>query len=297
VELALALALLATSVLLAGDVVTFPARERRAALRRAVARDRSGSGPERPATLRERVLEPAAARLTQLALRLSPRTSVDSVRLRLLAAGPRGLTPTAFLAIKGGATVAGVLLGLLLGSASGARAAIGLGLGIGALGFVGPDFLLSSRARRRREAVQADLPDALDLLAVSVEAGLGFDAAVLRLTEHMSGPLAEELSLTLSEMRIGRSRQAALRSLAERIDAPELAAFVRAVLQAERLGMSLSRILRVQGEETRRRRQAAAEEKAMKAPVKMLFPTVAFIFPAMFLVILGPALLNFSKVF
>jgi tight adherence protein C len=222
---------------------------------------------------------------------------VESVRLRLQAAGSRGLTPNAFLAVKGGATLGGVLLGLLLGSASGARAAIGLGLGLGALGLVGPDFVLSSRARRRREAVQADLPDALDLLAVSVEAGLGFDAAVLRLTEHMTGPLAEELSLALSEMRIGRSRQAALRSLADRIDAPELSAFVRAVLQAERLGMSLGRILRVQGEETRRRRRAAAEEQAMKAPVKMLFPTVAFIFPAMFLVILGPALLNFTKVF
>jgi tight adherence protein C len=296
-QLALALLLLALSIGLAGEVVTVSARERRAVLRRAVVRDRARSEDETPATLRVRVLEPAGDRLAKLVLRLGPRTNLEAVRLRLLAAGARDLTPKAFLAIKGGATVSGALLGLLLGSVSGARAAIGLGLGLGALGFVGPDFRLSARARRRREAVQADLPDALDLLAVSVEAGLGFDAAVLRLTEHTSGPLAEELSLALSEMRIGRSRQAALRSLAERIGAPELSAFVRAVLQAEHLGMSLSRILRVQGEETRRRRRAAAEEQAMKAPVKMLFPTVAFIFPSMFLVILGPALLNFSSVF
>jgi tight adherence protein C len=296
-QLALALLLLAVSVALAGELVTVSARERRAVLRRAVVRDRAASQPETSATLRERVLEPAAARLAKLALRLGPRTNVEAVRLKLLAAGARGLTPSSFLAVKGAATVSGVILGLLLGGVSGARAAIGLGIGLGALGFIGPDFLLSSRARRRRQAVQAELPDALDLLAVSVEAGLGFDAAVLRLTEHSTGPLAEELALALSEMRIGRSRQAALRSLAERIDAPELSAFVRAVLQADQLGMSLSRILQIQGEETRRRRRAAAEEQAMKAPVKMLFPTVAFIFPAMFLVILGPALLNFSNVF
>ena len=113
----------------------------------------------------------------------------------------------------------------------------------------------------------------------------------------MDGALSEEFGLTLGEMRIGESRQDALKKMAERIDTPELSAFVRAIVQADQLGISLGRILRVQAADTRLRRQAAAEERAMKAPIKMLFPTVMFIFPAMFLVILGPALLGLSKLF
>src|ERR671914_111550 len=147
------------------------------------------------------------------------------------------------------------------------------------------------------ERVRAHLPDALDLLAVSVEAGLGFDGAVAKLTDHLEGPLADEFELTLNEMRIGTSRQDALKRMAERVPAPELVSFVRALVQADQLGISLGRILRVQAADTRNRRQAAAEEKAMKAPIKMLFPTVLFIFPAMFLVILGPAMMHLSRVF
>ena len=112
----------------------------------------------------------------------------------------------------------------------------------------------------------------------------------------MDGPLVDEFALLLSEIRIGESRQAALKNMAARVDAPELSSFVRAVVQADQLGISLGRILRVQAADSRLRRQAAAEEKAMKAPIKMLFPTVLFIFPAMFLVLLGPALMNILKV-
>ena len=153
------------------------------------------------------------------------------------------------------------------------------------------------KAKGRREKIRADLPDALDLLAVSVEAGLGFDGAIAKLTEHMEGPLAEEFGLTLGEMRIGESRADALKRMSERVDAPELSSFTRAIIQADQLGTSLGRILRVQAADTRMRRQAAAEERAMKAPIKMLFPTVLFIFPAMFLIILGPAFLNLEKIF
>ena len=126
---------------------------------------------------------------------------------------------------------------------------------------------------------------------------MGFDGAISKLTEHMEGPLADEFALTLSEIRIGESRQDALKKLSDRTGTPELSSFVRAVIQADQLGISLGRILRVQAADARNRRQAAAEEKAMKAPIKMLFPTVLFIFPAMFLVILGPAFLNLSKIF
>ena len=160
-----------------------------------------------------------------------------------------------------------------------------------------PGYLVGGRARRRRDQVQAALPDALDLLAVSVEAGLGFDAAIAKLTEHMDGPLIEEFALALSEMRVGEARQDALKKLSARVDSPELAAFVRAIIQADQLGISLGKILRVQAVDTRLKRQAAAEEKAMKAPIKMLFPTVAFIFPAMFIVVLGPAMLSLGKLF
>jgi tight adherence protein C len=153
------------------------------------------------------------------------------------------------------------------------------------------------KARSRRERIKADLPDALDLLAVSVEAGLGFDGAIAKLTEHMDGPLAEEFGLTLGEMRIGESRQDALKRLSDRADTPELSSFTRAIIQADQLGTSLGRILRVQAADSRLRRQAAAEERAMKAPIKMLFPTVLFIFPAIFLVILGPAFMNIEKIF
>ena len=160
-----------------------------------------------------------------------------------------------------------------------------------------PGVYVSGKAKRRREEIRCELPDALDLLAVSVEAGLGFDGAVAKLTEHMEGSLAEEFSLTLGQMRIGESRSDALKKIAERVDSPEVGTFTRAIIQADQLGISLGRILRLQANDTRLKRQAAAEEKAMKAPVKMLFPTVLFIFPAMFLVILGPALIAIKEVF
>jgi tight adherence protein C len=160
-----------------------------------------------------------------------------------------------------------------------------------------PEYAVSVRARQRREAIRADLPDALDLLAVSVEAGLGFDGAITKITEHMSGPLSDEFALTLGEIRVGENRADALKKMAQRVAAPELASFVRSIVQADQLGISLGRILRVQAADTRLRRQAAAEEKAMKAPIKMLFPTVLFIFPSMFIVILGPAMLEFATLF
>ena len=170
-------------------------------------------------------------------------------------------------------------------------------IALAGFGFIAPDFFVSHKARARKERIRAELPDALDLMAVSVEAGMGFDGAIVKLTEHMAGPLADEFALTLSEIRIGESRQDALKKLSARAGTQELSSFVRAIIQADQLGISLGRILRVQATDSRLKRQAAAEEKAMKAPIKMLFPTVLFIFPAMFLVILGPAFLNLSKIF
>ena len=298
--LVLAALLLAAAVYLAGEVVTHPARERHQALRRASTYGRMRFQAKSPDRMRfnERVLAPAAARLARLALRVDPRVTVESVGLRLLAAGMgRTMTPTVFLAAKAALGGAGALLGFLFGVSYGPLGAIGLAGAFAAGGFTLPGVYVSGKARRRRDEIRSELPDALDLLAVSVEAGLGFDGAVAKLTEHMEGSLAEEFSLTLGQMRIGESRSDALKGLAERVETPEVATFTRAIIQADTLGISLGRILRLQANDTRLKRQAAAEEKAMKAPVKMLFPTVLFIFPAMFLVILGPALIAIKEVF
>jgi tight adherence protein C len=294
----LAIAFLAAAAYVIGEVVTLPARERVDSVRRASRYGRVNAlDPSAVDPLRERTLRPLKERLARFVLRLSPKATVESTSMRLLAAGlGRKVSPTGFLAAKAILAVMGFVLGVILGASSSALLAVMLGLMLGGLGFVAPDFIVSSKTRSRRERIRAELPDALDLLAVSVEAGLGFDGAIVKLTENMEGPLAEEFALTLNEMRIGETRSDALKKLSERVGTPELAAFVRAIVQADQFGISLGRILRVQAADTRLRRQSAAEEKAMKAPIKMLFPTVAFIFPAMFLVVLGPAFLNLKKI-
>jgi tight adherence protein C len=298
--LLLALFCIGAAVFFVGEVATYPARLKAKSVRRATdyGRMRIATSERELVRFRERVLSPAASRLASLPLKLNPRTNVDAIGAKLVAAGlTQRVSTSGFLAIKGGTTVAGVLIGLSIGAVSALSAAVFLMPVLGAVGFIAPDWILTMKMRARREAIRADLPDALDLLAVSVEAGLGFDGAVTKLTEHMTGPLTDEFALMLSEIRIGESRQVALKKMADRVDAMELSNFVRAVVQAEQLGISLARILRVQAADTRSRRQAAAEEKAMKAPIKMLFPTVFFIFPAMFIVVLGPAMLNIMEVF
>jgi len=296
----LAVLFLAAAAYLVGEAATAPAREREISVHRAAnyGKIRAALG-ERDQPFRDRVIAPTRDRLAKLVLRIHPKTTLDGVRGRLLAAGlGRTVTPTGFLAAKAAAGIGGLVLGMIFGGAGVGGAGILLfGAMLGGVGFLAPDFVVGMRARKRRDGIRAELPDALDLLAVSVEAGLGFDGAISKLIDHMDGPLTEEFGLTLNEIRIGESRQDALKKLSERADTPEISGFTRAIIQADQLGISLGRILRVQATDTRQRRQAAAEEKAMKAPIKMLIPTVLFIFPAMFLVILGPAFLNLSKIF
>ena len=297
--LVFALAALGGAMFLLSEVVSLPLRERETSMRRAATYGRTErTQTEGGESLRERALVPLKNKVAGVVLRLNPKWTMEQVSVRLLTAGvSRRISPTGFLAAKGLFGIGGLVLGATLGGSVGSGATAFLfAVALGALGFIGPDFLISTKAKSRREEIRAQLPDALDLLAVSVEAGLGFDAAIAKLTESMDGPLTEEFGLTLNEIRIGASRQDALRKLAERGGAPELAAFARSIIQADQFGISLGRILRVQATDTRTRRQLAAEEKAMKAPVKMLFPTVAFIFPSMFIVILGPAFMNIMKV-
>jgi tight adherence protein C len=297
--LVIALLCLAGSIYMVAEYVTLPARERMLSFRRANAYGkRSHKKAAMQGSLRERALVPAMERAARAVLRINPKMSVELVNMRLMSAGlARRVSPVAFLATKLFAAVTGLVLGILFfGPSKGPVMGFALGMALAAVGFIGPDFILNKKIRSRQERLSQDLPDALDLLAVSVEAGLGFDAAVVKITEQVEGPLGEEFALTLNEMRIGESRQDALKKLADRAGIPEIGAFARAIIQADQFGISLGRILRVQAVDTRHRRQIAAEEKAMKAPVKMLFPTVIFIFPSMFIVILGPAFLNLGKI-
>ena len=294
----LALICLGGATFAAAEFMTYPARLKERSIRRAAD---YGRVKVRPTDLdrlhfRERVLGPAATRLAAVPMRLNPRTNVESIQRKLMAAGLSHISPQTFLALKGGATVGGGLVGFSLIGTGAVIAGVVFAPMLAAVGFVLPEYILSLKARSRRDSVRNSLPDALDLLAVSVEAGLGFDGAVTKLTEHMDGPLIDEFQMALNEMRIGEARHTALKKMSDRVDAPELTTFVRAVVQADQLGISLGRILLVQAADSRLRRQAAAEEKAMKAPIKMLFPTVMFIFPAMFIVLLGPAVMNIVKV-
>ncbi len=296
--LILAIATIGGAVYYFAEVATSPMRTRRDLVHRAAnyGRARTITGKELP-RFRERALAPFIAKVARVMLRINPRTTTESVAARLMAAGMRKTSPSGFIAAKGILAIGGAFFGIVLASVVAPKYAMLWALLFGLIGFIGPGMYLNSRVRRRQADVAAELPDALDLLSVSVEAGLGFDGAVQKLTEHMEGSLIEEFELALGEMRIGEGRQEALKKMSERSASPEMASFVRAIIQADQLGISLGRILRIQAGDTRLKRQMLAEEKAMKAPIKMLFPTVLFIFPAMFIVILGPAFLNLAKIF
>ncbi len=293
------MALFTLALYMVGELITQPARQRANSVDRAANWGGKRVSTERPEpNFHERVVDPLRGSLADLVLRFSPKTTSDSVQLKLFAAGMRQVSPIGFLAAKAGLAIAGAAGGLALGAAAGGLgASIFVAVIFGGLGYLAPDFVISMKAKSRRDAIRRELPDSLDLLAVSVEAGLGFDAAISKLTERSSGPLSEEFEFALREIQIGESRENALKKLAERTDSQEVGAFVRSIVQADQLGMSVGHILRVQASESRLKRQAAAEEKGMKSPIKMLFPTVLFIFPAMFIVILAPAFIALFDLF
>jgi len=164
-------------------------------------------------------------------------------------------------------------------------------------GWLLPDVVLSSKVRQRKEQVEKSLPDVLDLITVCVEAGLGFDAAMVKVVEKSKGVLADELSLVLQEIRMGKPRREALREMADRIAVDDLSNFVGSVIMADQLGISIGNVLRTQSKEARQKRRQRVEEAAMKAPVKMLIPMVIFIFPAVFIVLLGPAAIQIMRAF
>lgn len=230
--------------------------------------------------------------LRALALRLSPTGIGGKLQHRLdLAGNPDRWNPDRILAIKG--------LGLLVLGAIGPGYSMLLGehqpvllilYGVvgGGIGFFLPDLLLYNAGLKRQARIQAALPEAMDMLTVCVEAGLGFDAALAQVARNTSGPLAAELARVLQEMQIGKSRTEALRAMADRTTVTEFRAFVSALVQAGELGISVAKVLREQAKELRVKRRQRAEEQAQKVPVKILFPLVACLFPALFVIIIGP---------
>jgi tight adherence protein C len=250
--------------------------------------------------LRQRAIIPVTKWFTGMGRRLTPVGYVDGIRRKLTLAGrfsPENLDR--FLAVRV-VTIALVPVWAVLcfgffplgGSA---KLAVFVLLALGSI--LGPDAILNRRVAERQHAIRIKLPDVLDLLTISVEAGLGFEQALDRTVASVPGPLSDEFARMLGEVRAGASRADSMRAMDERIDVAELRSFVLAILQADTFGVSIGRVLRAQSDEMRIKRRQLAQEQALKAPVKMLFPMVFCIFPALFVVVIGPAIINISKNF
>lgn len=248
----------------------------------------------------ERVLRPLLIKVSQIIAKFTPMKSSDKLLRELQYAGnPWNLQPLEFQALQYGVIVllfvGGWLLALLVGKS--ALMQIFLALAGGILGSLIGKFYLSSLISGRQATIQKELPEVLDLLTVSVDAGLGFDSALMRVVEKSSGELSTELRKTLQEIQMGKTRREALRDLGERTGVEDLLTFVGSMIQADQLGVPISKVIRTQANQMRLKRRQRIEEKAMKAPVKMLIPLVLFIFPSIFIVLLGPAILQMIKVF
>lgn len=233
--------------------------------------------------------------LRTVALRLSPANVAQRLQYRLdLAGNPSAWTPDRILAAKGTGIFAFGGLGALY-STSFSLPWLVVCAGVGAtFGFFLPDLLLINSGQKRQDQIRKALADALDMLTVCVEAGLGFDAALAQVARNTKGPLAAEFARVLQEMQIGKSRVGALRAMTERTTVTELRAFVSALVQASELGIAMGTVLREQAKELRLRRRQRAEEQAQKIPVKILFPVIFCIFPALFIVIIGPGALSIA---
>ena len=243
----------------------------------------------------ERVLRPMIQRLARAGKRQEG-GMIAKIDAKLEKAGyPGGLRGADWVGVKLLALIAFAVIGLLLGLLLTGGAIVGalLFLVVGAaIGYIAPEFWLGKKIAARSLAMTLQLPDALDLLTISVEAGLGFDAALAKVVEKMEGPLVDEFRQALAEVRMGRTRRDALRDVANRADAQPVSNFVGAIIQAEQLGVPIAKVLQIQSNQLRIERRQRAEEAAAKAPVKMLFPMVGCIFPTIFIVILGPAVVT-----
>jgi tight adherence protein C len=250
-------------------------------------------------SVKERLIGPAFQNVARSFGNLLPKSMLAGVERKLITAG-EPMTLNGFLTMLLISTAASVGFGLLLVVAVGAQVGplqLGIILGLAVVGFFLPFYIVNSRARQRQNAIIKSLPDSFDLITTCVEAGLGLDAALSRVAEKVEGPFAQELSRALRDIALGKSRREALKELGDRTGVPDLIQFTNAVIQAEAMGSSVGQVLRVQSDQLRVRRRQRAEEQAYKAPVKMLFPLVLCIFPTLFIVILGPAIITIMEGF
>lgn len=241
----------------------------------------------------DRVIVPMLKGITSRVGRFAPSKNAARLRQQLMEAGaPKGLGPTEFtgLRIVMGGGLAGLLLLMMLAAGPSILIVIGLPSFIGLLGYLMPGVWISRRIKTRKHEITRALPDAIDLLTISVEAGLGFDPALARVVDKWDNALTRELGRMLSEIRMGASRRDAMREAANRVNVEDLNTFISAVIQADQLGVSISQVLRIQSRQMRQKRRQRAEEQAHKAPLKMLFPMIFLIFPSIYIVILGPAI-------
>ncbi len=248
--------------------------------------------------VRERAIAPVAERLTDVGRHFTPDGYGEKIKNRLVTAGyPSVDTYDRFLAIKViGIALVPVVIFLVLGvlGMSGLMGII-VALLLALVCVMGPDAILNRRMAERQFAIRTKLPDVLDLLVISVEAGLGFEQALDRTVAAVPGPLTQEFARMLGEVRAGSTRANAMRAMEKRCDIPELRSFVLAILQADTFGVSIGRVLRAQADEMRIKRRQLAQEMAQKAPVKMLIPMVFCVFPALFVVVIGPAIINITN--
>ncbi len=246
----------------------------------------------------ERVLFPVARGLGAAARRVTPLDMRRRIEKRLVLAGnPAGWDAEKVAACKLVGVSAGLALGFILGAGTGGAKLVAMMMLMGGIGYFAPDAVLSGRAQRRQEQIQKALPDTMDLLTISVEAGLGFDAALAQVMKNVPGPLSHEIGRMLHEMQLGISRVDALRKLADRTSVDELRAFVLSMIQANRFGVGVANVLRAQARELRVKRKQRAERKAMQTPVKILFPLIFCVLPALFVVVMGPGAIRIFQSF
>ncbi|HVM55005.1 MAG TPA: type II secretion system F family protein [Acidimicrobiales bacterium] len=248
----------------------------------------------------ERALIPLVHRFGERVASLTPSKRLDEMHEQLLHAGlATSMRAEELLTINVLAAASSVLLaiGWIAAADPPARLAVAGALIVVTVGVAGPRAWLRRRIDARREAIFKSLPDALDLMVIGMEAGVTFDGAIQVVADRLRSPLGEELGRTLAEMELGLTRRDALQNLRRRTDVPELSAIVTALLQADALGMSVSRVLRVQANEMRAKRRQWAREKAGKLPVKILFPLIAFIFPPVMVIIIGPVVGDIASIF
>lgn len=248
----------------------------------------------------QRIMTPIAKYLGSALSRFTPYSIRQLIEQRLSMAGGFGsFGVDGFLLLCGSLAIVLPLVTIFITKLAGAASnkVFGLSLISFVIGLVLPFVMLNQKIIARKLSIQKDLPDVLDLLTVSVEAGLGFDGALAKLAEKMRGALVDEFNRVLQEMRMGVIRREALIAMGKRCDAPDLSLFITSLVQADQLGVSIGNVLRIQSVSMRAKRKQRAEEKAMKAPIKMMLPLVLFIFPTIFIVLLGPAIIQVITTF